>query len=250
MSKDAYWFKHDANAAFDSKLLRIRAIFGWEGYGVYFGIIEILRQQSTFSYEKSDSEMQLLATLLGIEFTRFKNIFTECVKVGLFKTNETHFYSNSLNNRMKEWVKQKKNGNKPKRSQTGSQNEANLKPKAQPNGSIRGEEIREEYINVPFAKFWDLYDKKVEREKVEKKWKKLTDAEREAIMLYIPKYKLAQPNKQYRKNPDTFLNNKSWQDELIDTTEANGDEVLLPKPTTPESRQRAAEEYRKIFPNV
>ncbi len=34
-------------------------------------------------------------------------------------------------------------------------------------------------------------------------------------MLYIPKYKAAQPNKQYRKNPETFLNNKSWNDELI-----------------------------------
>ena len=39
---------------------------------------------------------------------------------------------------------------------------------------------------------------------------------------YIPQYKLAQPNKKYRKNPDTFLNGKSWNDELIFDSESNG----------------------------
>lgn len=66
-----------------------------------------------------------------------------------------------------------------------------------------------------FNKFWNLYDKKVGKEKCKKKFSKLSDKEIDDIMEYIPKYKKAQPNKKYRKNPETFLNNKSWNDEII-----------------------------------
>jgi hypothetical protein len=66
-----------------------------------------------------------------------------------------------------------------------------------------------------FDYFWDLYDKKVGRTKCEKLWEKLPDAERLLCVQYIPLYKQAQPDKQYRKNPETFLRNKSWNDEII-----------------------------------
>ena len=71
-------------------------------------------------------------------------------------------------------------------------------------------------INVPFDVFWDLYDKKRgERQKLEKKWNGLTNKERSEIMEYIPIYKEATPDKKFRKDPQTFLNNKSWNDEVI-----------------------------------
>jgi hypothetical protein len=71
---------------------------------------------------------------------------------------------------------------------------------------------------LSFTDFWDLYDKKRgDKVKLEKKWNELSKKDQEAIMLYIPKYKDAQPNKVYRKDPSTFLNNKSWNDEIIST---------------------------------
>jgi hypothetical protein len=77
------------------------------------------------------------------------------------------------------------------------------------------EEVKVE-VNVAFEDFWNLYDKKVgDQKKLKKKWKALTDMEREVIMDHIPKYKQAQPEKKYRKNPDTYLNNKAWLDEVI-----------------------------------
>lgn len=66
-----------------------------------------------------------------------------------------------------------------------------------------------------FSDFWNLYDKKVGRPKCEKLWEKLTINEKEACLGYIPLYKQAQPDKQFRKNPETFLRNKSWNDEII-----------------------------------
>jgi hypothetical protein len=73
-----------------------------------------------------------------------------------------------------------------------------------------------ENINIDFDWFWNDYDKKVgDKQKLKKKWNKLTDEERQNAMNYIELYKQSVPDKQFRKNPETFLNNKSWNDEII-----------------------------------
>lgn len=77
-------------------------------------------------------------------------------------------------------------------------------------------EIKLKERKITFAQFWDLYDKKVDRRKSENYWMKLTDEEIELIFEHIQKYKIAQPDKQFRKDPKTYLFNKSWNDEIID----------------------------------
>jgi hypothetical protein len=73
-----------------------------------------------------------------------------------------------------------------------------------------------ENINIDFEWFWNEYDKKVgDKQKLKKKWNKLTDEERQNAMNYIDLYKQSVPDKQFRKNPETFINNKSWNDEII-----------------------------------
>ena len=73
-----------------------------------------------------------------------------------------------------------------------------------------------ENINIDFEWFWNEYDKKIgEKQKLKKKWNKLTDEERQNAMNYLDLYKQSVPDKQFRKNPETFLNNKSWNDEII-----------------------------------
>ena len=66
-----------------------------------------------------------------------------------------------------------------------------------------------------FDEFWELYDKKVDRRKAQPLWEKLSRRDREAIIAYIPQYIEAQPDKQFRKHPTTFLRNRSWEDEII-----------------------------------
>jgi len=73
-----------------------------------------------------------------------------------------------------------------------------------------------ENINIDFEWFWNEYDKKIgDKQKLKKKWNKLTDEERQNAMNYLELYKQSVPDKQFRKNPETFLNNKSWNDEII-----------------------------------
>lgn len=76
-------------------------------------------------------------------------------------------------------------------------------------------EYQEAQVYPTFEDFWEAYEKKVGRAKAEPKWDKLKQSEKEAIMEFIPKYKQAQPEKQYRQHPETFLNKKTWNDELI-----------------------------------
>jgi hypothetical protein len=66
-----------------------------------------------------------------------------------------------------------------------------------------------------FIQFWDLYDKKVDRGAALKLWNRLSKVDKSEILAYVPLYVKATPDKQYRKNPVTFLRHKSWKDELI-----------------------------------
>jgi hypothetical protein len=75
---------------------------------------------------------------------------------------------------------------------------------------------QEQYINIDFEYYWNEYDKKIgDKKKLKSKWDKLSDQERQDAMNYIDLYKISVPDKQFRKNPETFLNNKSWNDEII-----------------------------------
>lgn len=82
------------------------------------------------------------------------------------------------------------------------------------NEDVSLKEKEEEY---PFEQFWNDYDKKVgDKGKIEKKWNGISASDRRLIKIHIPKYKNSRPDKQYRKDPATYLNNHSWLDEIIE----------------------------------
>jgi hypothetical protein len=66
-----------------------------------------------------------------------------------------------------------------------------------------------------FDDFWELYDKKVGRSKAEKLYSKISTKDKVKIFEHIILYKQSQPNKKYRKDPETYLRNKAWEDEII-----------------------------------
>jgi len=70
-------------------------------------------------------------------------------------------------------------------------------------------------INIGFEDFWDLYAKKVDRQKCEGKWIGLTDEERKNCIEKLPAYIQSTPDKKFRRDPETYLNNKSWENEII-----------------------------------
>lgn len=70
-----------------------------------------------------------------------------------------------------------------------------------------------------FDNIWNLYDKKVGcKDKLRKKWNSMSKADRKAATEYVPLYVIATEDKKYRKNFQTFLNQRSWEDEIIGGT--------------------------------
>lgn len=70
-----------------------------------------------------------------------------------------------------------------------------------------------------FEIFWNGYDKKASKEKVLSKWMKLTQDEIKAVFNHFEKYVKATPDKQFRANPLTYLNQKKFNDEIINKQE-------------------------------
>lgn len=72
-----------------------------------------------------------------------------------------------------------------------------------------------------FDNAWQLYQKKVgSKARLNKKWNSMSQADRKAAIEYIPLYVMATPDKQFRKNFQTFLNQRSWEDEIISKVQA------------------------------
>lgn len=66
-----------------------------------------------------------------------------------------------------------------------------------------------------FDDFWELYDKKVGRSKAEKLYSKISTNDKAKIFEHIEPYKQSQPDKKFRKDPETYLRNRAWEDEII-----------------------------------
>lgn len=76
-------------------------------------------------------------------------------------------------------------------------------------------QVKDEYT---FERAWNLYEKKVGcKAKLEKKWNSMSLKDRKAAIEYIPIYVIATADKKYRKNFQTFLNQRGWEDEIIGT---------------------------------
>ena len=96
MSKDAYYFPHDSNAKDDPKCVLLIEQLGMEGYGIYWMLIETLREQPDYTYPVAN------IPALGRRYnTTAEKVKTVVCNYGLFTVkDEKIFFSDSLNRRM------------------------------------------------------------------------------------------------------------------------------------------------------
>ncbi|MDD2965453.1 MAG: hypothetical protein PHQ65_15685 [Bacteroidales bacterium] len=77
--------------------------------------------------------------------------------------------------------------------------------------------ITEIPADLSFAAFWNAYGHKVNRKRSEELWNKINEADRLQCMLRLPKYfDYCRRHNRLKKDPDTYLRNKSWIDEMFD----------------------------------
>lgn len=105
MKDSNLYFSHDSNSKDDPKCVLLVEQLGLEGYGIFWILIEILREQPNYRYPLS---------LIGAIARRY-NSTTEKVKTvilnyGLFSIeNDEFFFSESLRKRLEEYNKKREN---------------------------------------------------------------------------------------------------------------------------------------------
>ena len=65
-----------------------------------------------------------------------------------------------------------------------------------------------------FDEFWSTYGKSVDKTKCKAKFEKLSNDVKLKIKEVLPLYVKSTPDKQFRKNPQTWLNGECWNDEV------------------------------------
>jgi len=68
-----------------------------------------------------------------------------------------------------------------------------------------------------FEEFWNIYNKKVGKDKTKAKWSKLKEKEIDAIFKALPSY-IANREVKYRKDPERYLTHRVWEDEMPSDT--------------------------------
>jgi uncharacterized phage protein (TIGR02220 family) len=184
MSKEAYYFSHDANARHDPKILALRSEFGIEGYGIYWVVVEMLREQDEFKlplkeYIFNAIAMQVQSNAYAKEHA--KQFVEFCInECDLFVSDGSHFWSNSLLKRMdkKDALSKKRSeaakarwdkssntkGSEKSDDANAMQNDANaMQTDARKGKEKKGKEIKEKDIsNIPFADIVDYLNLKAD----------------------------------------------------------------------------------------
>ena len=239
--KDAYYFSHDSNARNDQRLMKLRMKYGPEGYGIYFMIIEILRDTENYTLHLSNIDS------ICFDVRSDEEKVSDILKnYNLFEIDGEYFYSRSLSRRMEKLdrikeirresgkkgaiasakVRQVPNSDKAFVEQVKHSKAKQIKEK-----DSKEKERKENKLEIPislsFDIFWSIYDYKQLRpdceaiwngEKKNKRGLRINDEIRQEILDHLPAY-VENTHKDgdfpQRKHPKTYLNNNGWEDEVV-----------------------------------
>jgi hypothetical protein len=81
--------------------------------------------------------------------------------------------------------------------------------------TINRTKTKTEIIDQKFEDWWLWYDYKISKEKAKKSWNKLNEKEKDIALQSVQAYVESTPDKSFRKHPTTYLNQKSFNDEII-----------------------------------
>ena len=88
--KDVGYFSHDSNAQHDPKIIKMLARHGWESYGLFWGIVEKLRNETDYILE---TDYDSIAYAMRTQCDLVKSIIED---FGLFIVEDGFFHSKRL----------------------------------------------------------------------------------------------------------------------------------------------------------
>ncbi len=103
MLKDSFYFSHDANARHDLKCVMLIMEHGYEGYGIFWAINELMRTENEVKLKIA--QIGAISKELGIEEKKFRAVLKTCMseEVGLYASDEKYFWSERLRANVEEY---------------------------------------------------------------------------------------------------------------------------------------------------
>lgn len=99
MDKDVFYFSHDSNARHDPNIVKMLSKYSWEGYGMYWALVEAMREDGKISLCMND--LEAIAYDTRIEKDKLVQFVDDCIDVfKLFRKNGNRFWSDSLRRRV------------------------------------------------------------------------------------------------------------------------------------------------------
>ena len=88
--KETFYFSHDYNASQDAKILNMRSVLGWEGYGLYWQLVERLAEANgKLSFE----DIKGISFACCVDESKLISLIND---FSLFEKDNTHFWSKRL----------------------------------------------------------------------------------------------------------------------------------------------------------
>ncbi|SNR95976.1 protein of unknown function [Anaerovirgula multivorans] len=266
--KEAYYFSHDSNARHDPKILAMRSVYGSEGYGWYWMIVELLREQENYKLKLNKHIYNALAMQMQCTAEQAQCYINDCINdFELFASDDNFLWSNSLLKRMQ--VKEQKSEkarkaaearwNKPSDSNSfdnAKEEEENIDADAmqpQCNRNAIKEKKRKEskenkskYTNT-FEHLWSLYPRKKGKGQVsDTKKKELHEIGIEHLERCISRFKqdMMRENRPIEKYPygSTFFNSgyvdyldENYTNEIVASCEKGGGKIGNEQPSNEKS---------------
>lgn len=223
MAKDTYYFSHDSNARMDPKITDMTYDYGMNGYGMYWVIVEVLREETEYKLKNDKSTWRALAMQMHSRSEEVQEFINKCInEYKLFLTDDIYFWSKSLNERMEkvENIKQKRKDAANKRwgskEEDSNSNAIALQEHSISNANLcKGKESKvneKKYIYSEIVEeIWSLYPRKQGKASAIRTIPKLLkEYTKEELIRCVERYSKEVKEKntemQFIKNGSTFFN--------------------------------------------
>ncbi len=163
-----------------------------------------------------------------------------------FKNEDGAFYNERMYNetirRQKFSESRRNNAKSPKNESTSKAYAKHMETETENETiTINRTKAKIEILDPKFEEWWLWYDYKVSKDKAKKSWNKLNEQEKDLALQSVQAYVISTPDKSFRKHPTTYLNQKSFNDEII-TRNTTSQSRVSPKVTAWESLQAVAKQ--------
>jgi len=213
------YFSHDYSSREDEKIKRLLFAHNWNGYGLYWAIIEMLYQNNGYML----TEYERIAFDLRVEVEIIDSIIND---FGLFKFKQNSFYSKSVLNRLEQ---RKIKSEKARRSASVRWGKANAKRTQSDSNAIKVNKSKvnkskeeREYIEKEFL---PIFERWLKYKKDKRQSYKNEDSIKAA---YNKLYKLAEGNSELADKivEQSLANNWDGLFELKDENKKDSTRIL------------------------